>query len=151
MNDQITHKPSTPSAARAATDTDTRRTARRGSISAAALVVLVVTAVLVVGSTRTGRTEHDLTVSRMETMRAFYAAESAVQLALREITLGVDVDGDGVIGGISDDDDHTNNPSIGQARIHVTAEQQDAGVVVLTATATEGRATRRIRVEIEPN
>lgn len=124
---------------------------RRGAVSAAALVVLVVTAVMVLGSTRTNRTEQDLTVARMQTMRAFYAAESAIQLALREITIATDEDGDGVIGGISDDNDDTNNPFIGQARVHVTAQPIDGGLVALTATATEGQATRRIRVEIDPN
>lgn len=128
-----------------------RTNTRRGAVSAAALVVLVVTAVMVLGSTRTNRTEQDLTVARMQTMRAFYAAESAIQLALREITFATDDDGDGVIGGISDDNDDTNNPFIGQARIHVTSQAADGGLIALTATAIEGQASRRIRVEIEPN
>ncbi len=75
---------------------------RRRAMAAVAMVALLVTVdliivVMVIGGGR----DHDLTVRRVETIRAFYAAEGGMNMAIREEMQNADEDGDAVVGTIS--------------------------------------------------
>jgi hypothetical protein len=65
------------------------------------VVLLVLVGLIVVGMAVAGRSQQDLSVKRLGTVRAFYAAEAGMNMAIREVVLGVDEDGDGTVGGIA--------------------------------------------------
>jgi Tfp pilus assembly protein PilX len=117
----------------------------RGSVGLAILVVLVILQLLLVGMILGGAREQDLSVQRIDTCRAFYAAEAGANMALREEMRGEDCDGDGGIGTISNDGLTANDPTVGIAQVCVTS-----GVSGMTTTLTSrGRcaATRR-RIDV---
>ncbi len=72
--------------------------ARRGTILVGILVGLMLMAAALVTVAISGRREQDVTLRRMESMRAAYAEEAAAQIALREYFTQQDDDGDGVAG-----------------------------------------------------
>lgn len=114
----------------------------RGSVLAAVIVLLLLLEIAVASLMMSSTNEQSVGVDRLNTVRAFYAAEAGVQMALREIMLGVDEDGDGVIGGISDDGDAATTCAIGLASVSVTVAQvADAAVVT-----SEGRCAEAMRI-----
>jgi Tfp pilus assembly protein PilX len=125
-----------------------RRSAqRRGAAVIAVVVVLVLLSVALVGAVGVGAREQDLTVRRMDSLRAFYAAEAGMNMAIRELASGVDEDGDGVIGGVSDDGDDNTGPLIGPARVNV-ARTEPGGVLTLTSDGRAGMSRRRFVVTL---
>jgi len=96
---------------------------RRGSVLAAVIVLLLTLEIAVASLLMSATNEQGVGVDRLNTVRAFYAAEAGTQMALREIMLGTDEDGDGTIGGISDDGDPVTDPAIGPAYAHVAVAQ----------------------------
>ncbi len=78
-----------------------RRTARRGTVLIALIVALVIVQIAVVGVAVLGAREQDLSVRRLESAKAFYAAESAANISIREIAQLSDDDGDATIGSIA--------------------------------------------------
>ncbi len=52
---------------------------------------------------------------------AFYAAESGGEIVMRELKLGADVSGDGVVGEVSNDGDDGNDPSLSSGSFHVSS------------------------------
>jgi Tfp pilus assembly protein PilX len=111
--------------------------ARRGVSILTVVALLLVLNLMIVGLvTGTGR-DHDLTSRRMETVRAFYAMEAGVNMAMRELMESSDEDGDGMAGTISDDTDDGTDPSLsGGARVVVTLSTSGAE----TTLSSEGRA-----------
>ena len=77
----------------------------------------------------------------METIRAFYATEGGMNLAIRELMINFDDDGDGGIGTISDDGNAANDPTVGSAQLEVTASTAGS-VTTLTAEGRSGNARR---------
>ncbi|QYU70060.1 hypothetical protein J4558_08065 [Leptolyngbya sp. 15MV] len=77
------------------------RLGRRGTIAIAAIAGVAMLQLCMVAVVVSGSRDHELTALRVQTMRAFYAADAAASLALRELALGQDADGDGVVGGIA--------------------------------------------------
>lgn len=65
------------------------------------LVGLMLLASALVAVAISGRREQDLTMRRMESMRAAYAEESAAQIAVRELINQQDDDGDGIVGEVA--------------------------------------------------
>ena len=123
-----------------------RRTHQRRGIAAVAAVVLVVLAnLIVVAMVLAGSREQDLTIRRLETVRAFYAAEGGMNMAIRELMIDEDEDGDGVIGTISDDGDSGTDPIIGAARVRVESTTVVPGQVTLESVGASGSAIRRLR------
>lgn len=120
---------------------------RRGTVLVAAIIALVVLQLLVAGLVTSGARDHDLTARRAETIRAFYAAEAGMNMALREVMVNADEDGDGGIGTISDDGSDANDPSVGGARTRVTAAA--AATTTLTSDARTGEARKRIVAVLE--
>ena len=120
---------------------------RRGAAIISVIIVLAILGIALVGAVNAGSREQDLTVRRMDTLRAFYAAEAGMNMAIRELASGVDEDGDGVIGGISDDGDDETGPLIGLARVSV-ARTEPGGVLTLTSEGRAGESRRRFRVTL---
>ncbi len=108
---------------------------RTGSASVAMIVVLMVVSLIIVGMVLSGARDQDLTVSRLDAIRAQYAADAGAEMAVREVMLNTDEDGDGTIGSISDDGDSGNDPLIGPARVLVTRTGNTLDVVGRTPIA----------------
>ena len=114
---------------------------RRGVAALAIVVLMALLALAIVGMVMGGARDMDLTVSRMETLRAMYASEGGAEMAMREVRNNTDADGDGNIGGVSDDGNAANNPTIGGASVWVdrTAVTGGATLDVRGSTAVARR------------
>ena len=119
------------------------RSPRRGLAIVAVLLILIVVALVVVGAVLMGARHADLSARRSESVRAIAAAEAGMNMAVREMMVSCDEDGDGTVGAISDDGDDTNNPTFGDASVSVTQSRAGA-TYTLTSTGVAGLARRRI-------
>ncbi len=120
----------------------------RGQVAIAMVVILVIVDLIIVGMVISGGRDHDLTVKRMDTVRAFYAAEAGMNMAIRELMENLDEDVDGMVGTVSDDDpvDDANDPVLGKAQVVVTAQDDwpVAGQTTLTSQGRSGDARREM-------
>lgn len=124
-----------------------RTTSRRASATVSILIVLVGLQLAVALSVLGGARDQDLGSRRVDTIRAFYAAEAGVNMAVRELMQDVDEDSDGGIGSISSDGNDANDPLLGRARLRV--QRADAGgTTTLTSRGTCGTARRDIEAFI---
>jgi hypothetical protein len=94
----------------------------RGLAAVAVIVVLLVVDLVIIGVVLSGSRGHDLTLRRVETVEAFYAAEAGVNMAIKEILADLDEDGDCGVGTISHDGDNVNDPTFGRASFVATVE-----------------------------
>ncbi len=79
-----------------------RRTLRaRGTVAVAIISTLTILQICVVAGAVTGTRDQEIITLRVDSARAFYAAEGAMNLAIREVMNGSDSDGDGTIGSIA--------------------------------------------------
>jgi hypothetical protein len=110
------------------------------------VVFLVVVDLIIVGFVVGLGRDHNLTVHRMRTLEAEYAAEAGINMSIREMMNDADEDGDGAIGTISDDSDEGTDPTLGNARFVVTAAADTplAGQTTLTSAGRSGEARRTI-------
>ncbi|MFM9996432.1 MAG: hypothetical protein ACKVU4_11610 [Phycisphaerales bacterium] len=118
---------------------------RRGTILVAFLILLVLMSLVVVGLVLSGARGHELTVLRAQGDRATHAAESAANMAVKELMDGVDRDGDGTIGAISDDGNTATDPVLGGTRLWAT-RADSGGVTTITARAQNADAVRATRI-----
>ena len=107
------------------------------------LVLLVLINLIVIGLVLGGAQDHDVTVRRVESVQAFYAAEAGINMAVRELMESADEDGDGTIGTISDDSNDANNPSFGMATVLVT-DSVSGSETTLSSVGTAGLSQRKI-------
>ncbi|MCC6909396.1 MAG: hypothetical protein IT430_15760 [Phycisphaerales bacterium] len=114
---------------------------RRGSVLAAVIVLLLILELAIASLLMNSTSEQGIGIDRLDTVRAFYAAEAGAQMALREITIGRDEDGDGTVGGVSDDGEAANDPALGLARFHVTVTA-GADATIITSEGVCGNASR---------
>ena len=98
----------------------TRPRPRRGTAAVVMLVVLLVTELIVIGMVSGGAKDQELSVERLETIQTFYAVEAGMNMAIREMMVGMDEDGDAGIGTVSDDATDANDPTLGVAQVLVT-------------------------------
>jgi len=120
------------------------RHVRRG-----AAVVAFVTALLVIGTltltvlqmTATGAHSH---LAHYRSNGAFYAAESGIEMALREVNLSSDIDSDGAIGSISNNGNAADDPTLASGTFIVTVATK-----VHTATGTWLTFTRTLEATTE--
>jgi Tfp pilus assembly protein PilX len=111
---------------------------RRGAVAVAAVILMVLVNLIIVGMVLVGARHQDATVNRVETTRAFYAAEAVMHMALRELSEDADFDGDGTVGRIE-----TISPSIFLgASAGAEIEVGDAGTRISVHSSTE-RVDRR--------
>jgi hypothetical protein len=121
-----------------------RKAGRRAVAAIVMIVLLLILDLVVIVMVLGGARDQDLTVRRVETVQAFYAAESGMNMAVREMMLDSDEDGDGSVGGISDDDDDGNDPAFGSARVHVALGVEAEGTT-LSSAGRAGQARRRLQ------
>ena len=81
------------------------RSPRRGAAAVITVIILLLIDLMILSIVIGSARDQDVSVRRLETVQAFYAAESGMNMALRELMENDDEDGDGAIGSISDDDD----------------------------------------------
>jgi hypothetical protein len=93
---------------------------RRGVVAVAMVATLVVVGLVIVGVVVAGAGDSSLTAQRADSSRAFYAAEAGVNMAVRELLLNSDSDGDGAVGTVSNDGNASNDPALGDARVTVS-------------------------------
>jgi hypothetical protein len=113
-----------------------------------AVVLLLIANLVVIGAVLGGSRDHDLTIRRIETVQAFYAAEGGMNMAIRELMQGSDEDGDGTVGSISDDGNDANDPALGQARVVVT-KTVNADDSTLESAGRAGAARRSVEALVE--
>lgn len=123
----------------------------RGIAAIAMIVVLVVVNLVVVGLTLGLARDHELTIRRIQSIRAMYAAEAGMNMSIREMINDVDEDGDGTTGTISDDGNAANDPDLGNAQVVVTSavDVPAVGQVTLTSEGRSGDARRTTRTILE--
>ncbi len=114
---------------------------RRGVAAIVMIVLMVLLDLIIIGMVIGGARDHDLTVRRVESVHAVYAAEAGMNMAIRELMLDTDEDGDGTIGTISDDGDPANDPRLGMAQVVVTAAITGSQ----TTLTSQGRAVEARR------
>jgi hypothetical protein len=126
----------------------TRNCQRRGTVAVAMIIVMTVVSLVIVGMVLGGARDQDLTIRRLETLGAFYAAEAGMNMALRESMLSVDEDGDGAVGSISNDGNAANDPVIGSGRVRVEVVD-GADESTLISHGRAGDSQRRIESDLE--
>lgn len=127
------------------------RRKRRGMAAMAIVVILIIVDLIVLRMVIGGGRDQALTAHRIETVRAFYAAEAGINMAVREIMAsasGTDEDGDGAAGTISDDADDATDPMLSSARVVVTSSI-DGDETTLTSAGRAGEARRELEVVLE--
>jgi hypothetical protein len=124
----------------------------RRAVAAVAMVVLLLALNLIIVGIVVGLSrDHDLTIRRMQTVEAMYAAEAGVNMSIRELMNDADEDGDGTTGTISDDSNDGNDPTLGNAQFVVTAaaDTPAVGQTTLTSEGRSGDARRKIEGILE--
>ncbi|HVU63950.1 MAG TPA: hypothetical protein VHC70_08230 [Phycisphaerales bacterium] len=116
-----------------------RGVSARGSILIALVLVLVIVQIAVIGVVQLGGRDQSLTKLRLESEQAQYAAESGINMALREVYDSADEDTDGGIGTIS-------AKTINGCTVTVTSSTTGS-VTTLTATAAAATAKRVVVVK----
>lgn len=119
------------------------RNRRRGVVAVAMVAAMVVVGLVVIGAVVAGAADSELTARRADTIRAFYASEAGMNMAVREIFRNADIDSDGVIGGISSEGNPDNDPSLGPARFSVT-KTVSGSTVTMSSAGRSGGARRTI-------
>lgn len=126
-----------------------RRTrSRRATVAISMIIALVMVDLIIISIVIGGARDHDLTIHRVETIQAFYAAEAGMNMAIREMMSNTDEDGDGAIGTISDDGNAANDPTFGQAQVLVTSSAL-VPPMTLTSQGRAGAARREIEATVE--
>ena len=125
-----------------------RLVSRRAAAGIATVIILVFAQLAIVGSVVTGTRDQDTTVQRLDTLRAFYAAEGGMNMAIREMINNSDDDGDTIIGSISNDGDTANDPTIGTAKVYVT-KAMVGSTSNLTSRGRAGAARRQVTAAVE--
>jgi hypothetical protein len=123
---------------------------RKAATAVAVIVVLVIIDLVIVGLVIGGTRDHDLTLRRMETVEAFYAAEAGMNMAVRELMIDQDQDGDCVIGAISHDGDNDNDPGFGNAQWVVTSTASGC-LTTLRSYGRSGDARRQTLAVVNPS
>ena len=121
---------------------------RRATVAISMIIALVVVNLIIISIVVGGARDHDLTVRRIDTINAFYAAEAGMNMAIRELMNNADEDGDGGVGTISDDAIDANDPTFGQAQVLVTSAVAGPQTM-LTSQGRAGDARRHIVAILE--
>ncbi len=115
------------------------RTSRRGSVLIAVIITLIMLQIVVIGVVTLASRDQNLTKLRLESEQAQYAAESGMNMALKEVYDSSDQDTDGGIGTIS-------TKTVNGCSVTVTSSTSGS-VTTLTATATAATAKRVVVVK----
>jgi hypothetical protein len=121
------------------------RPASRAVAAVAMVVILLIIDLIIVGIVVGLSRDHDLTIRRMQTIEAAYAAEAGMNMSIREWMNDRDEDGDLVMGTIS-------LKTLGNAQFVVTISDPDTPELnqwTLTSEGSSGEARRKIEVVVE--
>ncbi|CAN5838913.1 hypothetical protein BH11PLA1_BH11PLA1_18870 [soil metagenome] len=113
----------------------------RGTAAVAMLCALVALQLVVAAAAIGGARSADVSGRGMAGMRAQYAADAGMAMALREVYVNADEDGDGAIGGVSGDGVASNDPTINGGRAAVTATT--SGINTTLSVAGRGLEAQR--------
>jgi len=127
-----------------------RRHSRRGTVIVAVIVFVLIAEFAVLGLMINTSNDQYVAAERLSTIRAFYAAEGGMNMAIREMMLSSDEDGDGTIGAISDDGNHANDPTFGNGSVFVTATSTMAGTA-LSSLGSSAEAERLLSATVSTN
>lgn len=108
---------------------------RRGFAVAVILVVVAVLGLAVVGSIGPLGQEAEMAALRVETLRAFYAAESGMVVTIGTLNAGIEVPGSG------------DSVVIGHQTIRFVTVPEGVGEIVIEGAS--GWALRRVLLEVE--
>ncbi|MHC4101608.1 MAG: family 16 glycoside hydrolase [Planctomycetota bacterium] len=122
---------------------------RRGLAAVAVIVILLIVDLVIIGLVLSGTRDYELSLKRVETIEAFYAAEAGMNMAIREVLTDVDEDGDCGIGTISHDGDSGTDPAFGLAACVATAETAGA-LTTIRSYGRSGTARRQMLVVVDP-
>lgn len=124
----------------------------RGSGLVAVVAALVLLEVLVAAALVGGSREQNLGASRLDATRALYAAEAGMNMAVREVRLEADSDGDGLAGSVSSNSVSSDDPMVSGASVYVTSATSGP-VTTLTARAriAGGTVLRRVVATHQPS
>jgi len=114
---------------------------RTGGAAVVMITLMLLLSLIVIGILAAAANRPMLASREVEGDQTFYAADSALQLALREIMLGIDEDGDGSIGTITD----LSGSIFGATDVHVTRTDSD-GEITLTAHGMHDDVSRHLRI-----
>ncbi|MCP3904913.1 MAG: hypothetical protein GY715_14910 [Planctomycetes bacterium] len=92
----------------------------RGAAAIVMVVLLLVLNLIVMGMVMTGGGDSAISVLNVDGVRAMYATEAGMNMALRELIVNLDEDTDGTVGSISDDANDANDPVVGTAAVVVS-------------------------------
>lgn len=126
------------------------KSSRRGSVLVVVLLMIVMIGVVVASVISTGENESLRTVTQVQGERAALAAESAANMAVKELMADKDYDGDGTIGSVSSDSNSANDPIINAGTRVRTTKGSSGGQIVLTAMADNDDAARTVQVTLTP-
>ena len=115
-------------------------------------LVIVLLLLLILATTTTTYvalvgTSHDATIHQWESMQATYAAEAGLEMGMQELARSEDMDSDGTVGGVSDDGNPANNPTVGNGSVEVN--YNEGASKILTATGRAGRAEKVIQITLQ--
>jgi len=119
----------------------TRRT-RRGSILLVVIVGLLVLAVFAANFASQAATDSHESTQQWQVVRALYAAESGIAMAIQEVIRDTDVDGDGGVGTIAE-------RAIGDLPGVTVSVIISGDGEVLTATGKAADTERQVEVQIQ--
>lgn len=111
------------------------------------VVALAVLSLVIIGITLSSGRGADGARLGLEGLQAQYTVEGGANMAIREIYVNADEDGDGVIGTISNDGNAANNPAIGVGKVSVTKSTSGA-TITLTALSTTTTTSRQVQVAL---
>ena len=100
---------------------------RHGSVLIIVVCALIALQLAVVGVVYLGARDQEVLVLRLQSSRAKYAADSGMNMALKELYDNVDLDGDGGIGTISNNGNAGNDPTISNAQVTVVPVAASTG------------------------
>lgn len=103
-------------------------------------VLLLVVATMVVSGGR----EAELAKARFQEAQALYAADSAANIALREVRQANDIDADGAVGTVSNDSNSANDPRLNGAAMRVTP----AGANLYSVYSSLGAGARQYSMRL---
>jgi len=89
----------------------------------------------------------DAAMQQWRSLQALYAAEGGVEMAMQELAQDEDLDADGTVGGISDDGNTGNNPSVGSGTVEVS--YTSGASQVIAATGRCGPAERVVSITLD--
>jgi hypothetical protein len=110
--------------------------------------MLVIAELLITSAVLGSALDQDATLGRIESLRAFYAAEAGLNMSVRELMVGADENGDGTIGTVSNDGSATSDTTLeGGATFSVTISAGSPSLVVSSGSAGTARQVIEVNAQ----